>query len=460
MGPWWTRDASGRLEPLDEAWLSAGLHQAALQVGINHPHWPLWQAELVSGASHVITQNLSPGEVVPKNDLIDRLGTILAQLGQPDLAAAFRMIAPGITSTVSKFDAVDSRDHSVSWVDLMGPDIAELLDRQWFAPIFPSGSKDWKGTYRVPHARFYLPGCHDPARALVRLIQLAAGCWGEIHLVGAALWLEELGAGPGRGLEAFDLLEEAATGLGKRLRLHLPMGPGAAPHHGQMGLFYFGSSQGLREPAQALQRWLLEKGDRVAVTGWIPPEETSNDRVSSQALATLAELAKPGRPVRVERSHLVPDLLAHAGAGKKPVEAVFGGVIVRWETVSTSNLPDTAMDQLVGLAVRAGCRLRHGLRQAGKSLWHSDPALLWRMGWLVRLEGEWPLAISQRLEKVALQVAQASELPLVLETESTESANRIDAKLWRSGNRPVPSGEGPWSLHLDSEQDPLIPGIR
>ncbi|MFM8933842.1 MAG: hypothetical protein ACKOS8_18410, partial [Gemmataceae bacterium] len=93
MGPWWTRDASGRLEPLDEAWLSAGLHQAAIQVGIKHPHWPLWQAELVSGASHAITQNLSPGEVIPKGDLIDRLGTILAQLGQPDLASAFRQVA-------------------------------------------------------------------------------------------------------------------------------------------------------------------------------------------------------------------------------------------------------------------------------------------------------------------------------------------------------------------------------
>jgi len=459
MGPWWTRDASGRLEPLDEAWLSAGLHQAAIQVGIKHPHWPLWQAELVSGASHAITQNLSPGEVIPKGDLIDRLGTILAQLGQPDLASAFRQVAH-TTAPAFSGEEGHSTGHSTSWLDLLGPDIGELVQRQWFFPLFPGGPRDWTGAYPVPHARFYLPGCQDPARALVRLIHLASGCWGEIHLVGAALWLEELGAGPGRGLEAFDLLEEGARGLGKRLRLHLPMGPGAAPHHGQMGLFYFGSSQGLREPAQVLQRWLLEKDDRVAVTGWIPPEESGSARDSSQALSTLAELAKPGRPVRVERSHLVPDLLACAGAGKKPVEAVFGGVILRWEPVSVSNLPEGAMDQLVGLAVRAGCRLRHGLRQAGKKLWPADPSLLWRMGWLLRFEGNWPAAVSQRLERIALEVAQANELPLLLESENTEAANRLDARLWRSGTRPVPPGNGPWLLHLDSEQEPLIPGIR
>jgi len=459
MGPWWTRDASGRLEPLDEAWLSAGLHQASVQAGVDHPHWPLWQAELVSGASHAITQTLSPGEVIPKTDLIDRLGTILAQLGQPELAQAFRRVA-----NAESHDPLTEKSSTATgefpWVELVGPDIAELVRRGWFCPALPAGRREWTGPYQVLHSRFYLPGCPDPARALVRLIQLASATWGEINLVGGALWLEELGVGPGRGLEAFDLLEEGARGLGKRLRLHLPMGPGAAPHHGQMGLFYFGSSQGLREPAQALQRWLVEKGEQVAVTGWIPPEDSGTARDASQALATLADLARPGRSVRVERSHLVPDLLAHSGAGQKSVEAVFGGVILRWEPVSDSNLPEGALDQLVGLAVRAGCRFRHGLRQAGKKLWPSDPSLLWRMGWLLRFEGNWPATVLERLERLALQMAHANEMPLFLESEVSESANLLDARLWRSGTRPVPQGNGPWSLHLDSELEPLIPGMK
>lgn len=455
MGPWWTRDGSGRLEALDEAWLSARVHQAAMRAGMHHPHWPLWQSELVSSAAHCISQSLSPGEVVPKVDLVDRLATVLDQLGQPQLASGFREVC-----REEWIDQARSGPDGGTIGRLLGPDIQELMGQGWLRPILPGGAVDFSGPYKVPQARFYLPGCPDPARALVRLIQTASWCWGEIHLVGSALWLEELGAGPGRGLEAFDLLEEAAQGLGKRLRLHLPMGPGAAPHPGQMGLFLFGGSQGLREPSMALQRWLGESGQRVSITGWMPPTDSASSRESSQAMACLAELARPGRSVRVLRSAQSPDLLALWGAGRKSVEAILGGLVIPWEAVSGSNLPETALDQLVALAVRAGGRFRHALRQAGKSLWVGDPAALWRMAWLIRCEGNWPKEVLDRLSRLAMQLAHAAELPLFWESETEETANLLDARQWRSAKRLVPHGDGPWTLHVEASDEPDLPGIK
>ena len=455
MGPWWTRDKSGRVEALDEAWLSNQIRRAAHLAGQDHPHWPLWQAELVSGAAHFIEPSNTPGEVFQREDLIDRLACALRELGQPALGRFF----PQACQT--DHPALESGPESRNLIQaLLGADIADLVARGWFQPILPAGQTDYSLPLRVLHARLYLPGCPDVARALVRLIQTAAWCSGEIHLIGAPLWMEELGIGPGRGLEAFDLLEEAALALGKKLRLHLALGPGAAPNQSQMGLFFFGSSQGLSEPTLALQQWLAEKGKRLAVTGWIPPQETGQNREAAQAMASLAELACPGRPVRVVRYPQFPDLLAQWGPARKQVDAVLGGVHIHWDALAKEKLSQNALNQLVTLAVRAGCRLRQALRLGGKSAWpYADTSALWRMAWIVRLEGAWPAEWVALATDVASKQALSLELPLIFESEAMETASVLDARPWRSSNRIIPSGEGPWTFWLDEKPEPEIPGM-
>lgn len=455
MGPWWTRDESGKLESLDEGWLARRLHRAGCRAGMSDP---LWLGELAAGAGHFLDSGRDSGEAANRLDLIEQVCCALRELGQPVLALHFSQVDDSDGTLM----AGTSPDSGLGLVErLVGPDLAELVTRGLIGlPTVWNPSTDQPPWHRVPHARLHLPGCPDAARALVRLVQTAAWCGGEIHLIGASLWLEELGMGPSRGLEAFDRLEEAAKALGRSLRLHLSMGPGSTPVQGQLGLFFFGNSQGLREPTLALENWLKDGGRTVGITGWIPSGRDPDNRDAMLAMSRLADLAHQHRPVRVVRHPQSPDLLAEWGAGCKPIDAILGTAILDWDSSRHGALGPLEIENLAKLAVRAGSRLRQSLRGKARPQWpHPEPASLWRMGWQIRFGGGWPAEILSKMIKVAQNEARSIELPLLVERGAGGIQSVLDARVWRSGTRLLPAGDGPWLLMTDQAPDPDLPGL-
>jgi hypothetical protein len=81
------------------------------------------------------------------------------------------------------------------------------------------------------------------------------------------------------------------------------------------------------------------------------------------------------------------------------------------------------------------------------------------MAWIVRLEGAWPAEWVALATEVASKQALSLELPLIFESEAMETASVLDARPWRSSNRVIPSGEGPWTFWLDEKPEPEIPGM-
>lgn len=61
--------------------------------------------------------------------------------------------------------------------------------------------------------------------------------------------------------------------------------------------------------------------------------------------------------------------------------------------------------------------------------------------------------------KVAQNEARSIELPLLVERGAGGIQSVLDARVWRSGTRLLPAGDGPWLLMTDQAPDPDLPGL-